>query len=101
MNDSQPIAIDPPSRPLKLPRSISIYQEIDHIISVEWVDAQDRNHVVRRPSPGSVVTEMVAVLKAAGWQPGDGVKTVKAKKTKGAAGFDAAQPPHQITKAGK
>lgn len=67
---------------LKKPIGISLPPHTDKVIT-EWVDhlGKRRTFVLgeRKPTRGTVITEIVEKLQGAGWMPGDSLKVVGAK----------------------
>lgn len=76
---STPTPVPAPSEPILIRKqsvSISIIPAIDKQI-VDWIEVQDPRRINAMPSRGSVVTEAIKCLQAAGWAPGKKVRLVK------------------------
>lgn len=68
-----PASAEPDNPDLKRAIGISLSPKTDRVI-VQWVDYLGKIHpadVGRKPTRGTVITEIVEKLLAAGWTPGD------------------------------
>ena len=78
--DASPSAVN---SNLKKPVGISLSPATDRVIML-WVDHLGQLHQFagdgRKPTRGTVITEIVDKLLAAGWKPGDEITVRKAKK---------------------
>ena len=81
---TSPAPVQKPTNPnLKKPIGISLSPATDRVI-VQWVDFMGKvrtaGHEGRKPTRGTVITEIVDRLLAAGWTPGDALTVGKPKK---------------------